>query len=303
MARERWFYAKEMRRVGPLRKQQLVESLRGLPNPRAWLIWRRGLLGWTPAREVPEIDRYLTPFIMSEPAAPPESAPATAPTVGAAGAVLGVHGTSARPAREGEQPPRPNVALYLGSLAALLVAVVVGGLLWSRSNDREGSAPEPGASKAKSGEAPLASPALGKARSTPSGPSAGTSGFAGWSDQEADLSLAELRRLRGVGGWSGNRLTITLYNGSTSRVTEILVRTSRLRGDAFVDDATPHRLLPVGGAPVDAATADLLNKVAPDRKKPGVNPLDTGPFEAAAGPQPEAYRWKIEGARGYPPRQ
>ena len=30
--------------------------------------------------------------------------------------------------------------------------------------------------------------------------------------------------------------------------------------------------------------------------------LDTGPFEATVGAQPEAYRWRIEGARGYPPR-
>jgi hypothetical protein len=105
-----------------------------------------------------------------------------------------------------------------------------------------------------------------------------------------------------VGGWIGERLTITLYNGSTWRITEILVRTSRLRGDEFVDAETPHRLLPVGGPSFDAGTAELLRKVAPDRKKPGVNPLDTGPFEAIVGPQPGAYRWRIEAARGYPPR-
>jgi hypothetical protein len=116
------------------------------------------------------------------------------------------------------------------------------------------------------------------------------------------VPAAELRRLRGVGAWSGNKLTITLYNGSTFRVTEILVRTSLLRGDEFADAETPLRLLPAGEAGVDAGTAELLNKVAPDRKKSGVNPLDTGPFEATAGPQPPAYRWRIEGARGYPPR-
>jgi len=105
-----------------------------------------------------------------------------------------------------------------------------------------------------------------------------------------------------VGAWSGERLTITLYNGSTWRITEILVRTSRLTGDEFVDADTPHRLLPVGAAPLDAGTAELLKKVAPDRRKAGVSPLDTGPFEASVGPQPPAYRWRIEGARGYPPR-
>ena len=47
---------------------------------------------------------------------------------------------------------------------------------------------------------------------------------------------------------------------------------------------------------------DENEKVAPDRRKPGVNPLDTGPLAAEVGPRPEAYRWAIEGARGYPPR-
>jgi hypothetical protein len=126
--------------------------------------------------------------------------------------------------------------------------------------------------------------------------------LAGWSDQEVDLPPAELRRLKGVGAWSGSKLTVTLYNGSAWRITEILVRTSRLRGDEFVDAETPHRLLPSGGAATDAGMAELLKKVAPERKKPGVNPLDTGPFEATVGAQPEAYRWRIEGARGYPPR-
>ena len=41
---------------------------------------------------------------------------------------------------------------------------------------------------------------------------------------------------------------------------------------------------------------------APDRKKPGLNPSDTGPFEGKAGAQPENFRWEIESARGYPPR-
>jgi hypothetical protein len=105
-----------------------------------------------------------------------------------------------------------------------------------------------------------------------------------------------------VGAWSGDRLTITLYNGSTWRITEILIRTSPLRGNEFLDGETPHRLLPVGAVPLDAGTAELLKKVAPDRRKAGVSPLDTGPFEARVGPQPPAYRWRIEGARGYPPR-
>jgi hypothetical protein len=309
MPRERWFYAKDLRRVGPLPRRQLVESLLARPDARACLIWRHGLPAWTPAREVPEIDRQLASFIKAEPAPAHEPALSAVPSLATPGGeaaaerALRVPGqTSARAARGGQRLQPPKVALYLAGLAALLVVVVVAWLLWPRSTDNEGPASALGAGAAKSGGAPLASPATGEAPSTGRGPGAGTPGFAGWSDQEAELPLAELRRLRGVGGWSGDRLTITLYNGSTWRITEILVRTSRLRGDEFVDGATPHRLLPVGGAPLDAATAELLKKVAPDRKKAGVNPLDTGPFEATVGPQPEAYRWKIEGARGYPPR-
>jgi hypothetical protein len=209
-----------------------------------------------------------------------------------------------------ERPQQPNIALYFGGLAALLVVVVVSWLLWPRSTDNEVPPPAPRAAPAKPASTPLASPGAGPAPSNETQPapsnerraSAEAPTFSGWSDQEADLSPAELRRLRGVGAWSGNQLTITVYNGSTWRITEILVRTSQLRGDEFVDGESPHRLLPVGGTPVDAGTAELLKKVAPDRKRPGVNPLDTGPFEAAVGPQPEAYRWRIEAARGYPPR-
>ena len=304
MARERWFYAREMRRVGPLPKHRLVESLLTLPDARACLIWRHGLPAWTPAREVPEIDRQLAPFVKAEAVPAPEPALAAATSLGAVPApgIRAPAPTPARPARGEERPPPPNVAPYLGGLAALLVVVVVGWLLWPRSNDRQGLEPPPGGGAAKSGGPPLASPEAGAGPSAERGPGAGTPGFAGWSDQEAELPLAELRRLRGVGAWSGDRLTITVYNGSAWRVTEILVRTSRLRGDEFVDGATPHRLLPLGGAPLDAATAELLKKVVPDRKKPGVNPLDTGPFEATVGPQPDAYRWRIEGGRGYPPR-
>ncbi len=309
MPRERWFYAKDLRRVGPLPRHQLVESLLARPDARACLIWRHGLPAWTPVREVPEIDRQLASFIKAEPAQAHEPALSAVPSLATPGGeaaaerALRVPGqTSPRAARGGQRLQPPRVALYLASLAALLMVVVVAWLLWPRSTDNEGPASALGTGAAKSGGAPLASPAIGEAPSPGRGPGAGSPGFAGWSDQEAELPRAELRYLRGVGGWSGDRLTITLYNGSTWRVTEILVRTSRLRGDEFVDGATPHRLLPVGGTPLDAATAELLKKVVPDRKKAGVNPLDTGPFEATVGPQPEAYRWKIEGARGYPPR-
>ena len=301
MPRERWFYAKDMRRTGPLPRRQLVESLLALTDPRGCLIWRHGLPAWTPAREVPEIDRHLAPFVRSVPAQMATAAPASSPGVDGAESVAEhttriTARTGASPAGQAEHARQPNVALYFGGLAALLVLVVGGWLLWPGWNDTNDPQPPRAARSLKPGAGPLTS------ETGPStDPGGDTRTLTAWSDQEGEVPPAELQRLRGVGGWSGDRLTITLYNGSTWRITEILVRTSRLRGDEFQDGETPHRLLPVGAAPVDAATAELLQKVAPDRRKPGVNPLDTGPFEASVGPQPEAYRWRIEGARGYPP--
>jgi len=74
MARERWFYAREMRRVGPLPKHRLVESLLALPDAGDCLIWRPGLPAWTPSRDVPEIDRQLAPFVKAETVPAPEPA-------------------------------------------------------------------------------------------------------------------------------------------------------------------------------------------------------------------------------------
>jgi hypothetical protein len=316
MPRERWFYAKDMRRMGPLPKRQLLEALLALGDPRSCLIWRHGLPAWTPAREVPEIDRQLAPFAKVDASAArvPTLMPAGSPgSVADEGEGQELEGRpTIRPGGAKTRSASPNIALYFGSLAALVAVVVAGWLFWPRSDDpatatrhthTEGAAPDSGRRGTARPDGAAPSPLAAGTRSAETEADADTPGFAGWSDQETDLAADELRRLRGVGGWSGNRLTITLYNGSTWRVTEILVRTSRLSGDEFVDGETPHRLLPVGGAPVDEGTAELLKKVAPDRKKPGVNPLDTGPFQATVGPQPPAYRWRIEGARGYPPRR
>ena len=79
------------------------------------------------------------------------------------------------------------------------------------------------------------------------------------------------------------------------------MRVGRFVNDDFVEDPRPIQLVPPG-AQVDAGVADLLSKVAPDRKKPGLNPLDTGVFEGRAGPRPENFRAEIESARGYAPR-
>jgi hypothetical protein len=293
MARERWFYAANMRRMGPLPKRQLVESLLGLPDPRGSLVWRHGLSAWTPARDVPEIDDQLAPF-SRKPAADPD------PTLPVPRGMR-AEPVPAGPARRTAEAASPNVALYFGGLGVLALIVMVGWYVWPRSSDRGDGASTRGTGRASGQAVPATSLRPADGGSTDGVANPGTPGFAGWSDQEVELPPAELKRLRGVGAWSGNKLAITVYNGSTWRITEILVRTSRLRGEEFVDAQTPDWLLPVGGPPVDAGTAELLKKVAPDRKKPGVNPLDTGPFEAAVGPQPEAYRWRIEGARGYPP--
>jgi GYF domain 2 len=303
MARERWFYAKDMRRMGPLPKRQLVESLLALADPRSSLIWRHGLPAWTPAREVPEIDRQLAPFAATAPAAREAASPA-APPVGA-GRVETVPAAPVRGDRHGEgrgaRAAPPNVGLYFGGLGVLLLVVVVGWFVWPRSNGPRPVGAAASAANTAPGGALAPSPPRGDGSPPVTAPDPTRPGFMGWSDQEVDLPPGELRHLRGVGAWSGDKLAITLYNGSSWRITEILVRTSRLRGDEFIDSETPHRLQPSAGATVDAGTAQLLDKVAPNRKKAGVNPLDTGPFEATLGPQPEAYRWRIEGARGYPP--
>jgi hypothetical protein len=125
---------------------------------------------------------------------------------------------------------------------------------------------------------------------------------AGLGDQEQNLPQAELSKLRGVAAWSGTGLVFTLYNGSSWRVTELFVKPSRLINDQFVEDTTARKLMPAQSEQAEAGVDNLMNRVAPGRKKPGVNPFDTGRFGGEAGPQPEAYRCPIVGARGYPPR-
>ena len=120
-------------------------------------------------------------------------------------------------------------------------------------------------------------------------------------DRETELPPAELRKLRAVWAWEGDALKGTVYNGTGWRVTELYVRVGRFVNDDFVEDPRPILLVPPG-AQVDAGVADLLSKVAPDRKKPGLNPLDTGAFEGKAGARPENFRAEIESARGYAPK-
>jgi hypothetical protein len=313
MARERWFYAEGHRRMGPVARRELVEALLQLTDPRTSLIWRRGLHAWTPAADVPEIDALLASVAGVDTRRPPAAEPAPPPPVEARGPVSARPTRPARPPRSqegGRGPGRAPLYAAGGVLAVLVVAVLLW-LRWPRPAPPvlpgPGSTATPPVVIMPSAVAPTdvanASTPLpvSTVAATPA-VAGGSQGAGGWVDQEADLPPAELRRLRGVGGWTGDKLTITLYNGSSWRVTEIFVLTSRMEGDRFVDAVAPQLLLPAGGAQLEGAVQDLLKKVAPDRKRAGLNPADTGPFEVVLGPAPAGYRWKIERAHGYPPR-
>ena len=132
MARERWFFAKDNRRMGPFPRRQLVESLLALPDPRSPLVWRHGLPAWTPAAEVPEIERLLAPFA---PGKEPASGREPVSSVGAGADASGRF--EARPAGRPEGRPRtparrraglgPRVYVAIG--LAVLIFVLLGWLL------------------------------------------------------------------------------------------------------------------------------------------------------------------------------
>jgi hypothetical protein len=295
LARERWFYAQGAQRFGPVVFDRLVESVMGEAEPRAVLVWRKGFQGWARAEDVPEVEQRLVTALArkaTEEAArrPPPAAPA------------------ARRRTEAGKPGSP-VLVYGGIGAGVAVLALLAGLFWPRAAPHT---PAPTAMPL-GGSSPDDAPAVvipappretPGARATPPTPSTATPAPRSASviaDRESDLPAAELRRMRGVAAWSGETLKLTVYNGTQWRVTELRVRISRFQDDDFVEDSTPVLLLPPSQS-VDAGVADLLSRVAPDRKRPGLNPADTGPFEGKAGPQPENFRWEIESARGYAPR-
>jgi hypothetical protein len=306
MARERWFFTQGTKRRGPSPFDELVESVLAQPDPRSVLVWRKGFAEWTRAEDVPEVEHRLAPFLARKaaeeaarraPAAPPVTAP---------------------PPREEVEEARPGspTLVYGGIAAGVAVLALLGWLFWPRpqppppprapvplgGTTAENApavvlpAPHAGAATA----APTAThppatppPAPAAVASTPTSPEI--------ADREGDLPKADLRRLRGVAAWAGDTLKLTIYNGTGWRVTELHVRVGRFVNDDFVEDPQPVLLLPPRGQ-IDPGVADLLKRVAPDRKKPGLNPADTGPFEGKAGPQPESFRWEIESARGYAPK-
>jgi hypothetical protein len=304
MARERWFFAQGAQRRGPLPFAQLVESVLGQPEPRAVLVWRKGFADWTRAEDVPEVEKRIKPFLDRKAA---EEAARRAPTPPPPE-------PPPPPARLEEAKPGSPALVYGGIAAGVAVMGLLAWLFWPRpAPPAAAPAPVPlGGTTTENAPAivipappptaaPVAPPTTVAASPTTTRPAAPAGVPGSMSDKESELPAAEIKKLRGVAAWSGDTLKLTVYNGTAWRVTELYVTVGRFVNDDFVEDPRPILLVPPGGQ-VDAGVADLLSRVAPDRKKPGLNPADTGPFEGRAGAQPESFRWEIESARGYAPR-
>jgi hypothetical protein len=299
MARERWFFARGSQKRGPVPFDRLVESVLGQPDPRAVLVWRKGLAEWMRGEDVPEVERRLAPLLagrVAEEAA--RQPPAAAPVA-----------VASQPVRLEDARPGSPALVYGGITGGVVLLVLVGWLFWPRPRQ---PAPGPvplGGMTPENAPAVVITPAPAAAPATPiptpppvttrtSSPAAPAAGL---DDRETNLPLAELRKLRSVWAWEGEALTGTVYNGTGWRVTEVYVRIGRFVNEDFVEDPQPLLLVPPE-ARVDAGVADLLSRVAPDRKKPGLNPHDTGAFGGKAGARPESFRAEIEIARGYAPR-
>jgi hypothetical protein len=305
MARERWFYAQGGQRRGPVPLAQMVEALLGQPDPRTVLVWKKGFAGWTRAEDIPEVERRLAPFLAKTVSMQAPHVPVAVP----------VEAPPPR-ARVEEAKPGSPALVYGGIAAAALVLGLLGWLFWPRAEPAPpGGAVPLGGTTAENAPAvvlpagpkgappaavPSAAPAPTPATPPTTRPALPTPAPAVVSDREASLSAADLRKLRPVWVWEGDMLRGTVYNGTGWRVTELYVRVSRFINEDFTEDRRPLLLLPPGSQ-VDAGVADLLSKVAPDRKKPGLNPLDTGIFEGKAGARPENFRAEIDSARGYAP--
>jgi hypothetical protein len=306
MARERWFYAQGNQRRGPVLLSQLVESVLGQTEPRTVLVWRKGFADWTRAEDVPEVERRIAPFLARK--AAEEAAkrgPAPAP----------VEAAVPRPVRVEEVKPGSPALVYGGIAGGVALLGLLAWLFWPRA---EPPAVAPTAlplggtttdnapavvipAHPRETPRPAATPTPPPVTRPPAPTPTPVAAPAALSDRESDLPTPLLKRLRGVATWAGDTLKLTVYNGTAWRVTELYVKVSRFKDEDFVEDPRPIVLVPPGAA-VDAGVADLLSRVAPDRKKPGLNPADTGPFEGKAGQQPENFRWEIEAARGYAPR-
>ena len=303
MARERWFYAQGSQRRGPAPLNQVVESVLAQPDPRAVLVWRKGFADWTRAEDVPEVERRIAPFLARKAAeesarrpAPPPAAVAPPPP----------------PRVVEEAKPGSPMLVYGGIAAGVAVLGLLGWLFWPRAQPLAEPVPLGGTSvkdapavviPAQPATTPTAVAAVAATPTPPPVPAlrpATPPPVAVVSNREADLPKSEIRKLRPVWAWEADTLKGTVYNGTAWRVTELYVRVGRFVNEDFVEDPRPVVLSAPGGE-LDAGVADLLSKVAPDRKRPGINPLDTGVFQGRAGARPENFRAEIEAARGYAP--
>ena len=289
MARERWFFAQGNQRRGPVPLAQLVEALLGAARPAHGarvaqglrrLDARRGRAGGrAPARALPREEggrggraRRPSPRPSSRPRrrarveeAKPGSPALVYGGIAAGVAVLGLLGLALLAAAGAAAPPVP---VPLGGTTTENAPAVVIPRARRRRRPRPVATPPPRRRPATRGPRPAPDP-----------------GAAGVADRESDLPRPTLRKLRGVAAWAGDTLKRTVYNGTGWRVTELYVRVGRFVNEDFVEDRRPLLLVPPGGQ-VDAGVADLLSRVAPDRKKPGLNPLDTGVFEGRRGARP-----------------
>lgn len=303
MARERWFFASSHKRQGPMPLAQLVEGLLRLPDPRSSLVWKFGLPAWTPAGDVVEIDRHLAPFVAARKPSPKVVDRAVEAALERRREEEAER-LRPRPTERAKSAAGPSPLMYAAGAGGLVVLGVLVWFFWPKAPPPRpktvGGTSGPGLITLKEGD-PAGAGAQGAATGGGSGSIPGQAGFAGWSDQESRLPNLELGKLKGVAGWSDTTLEMTVYNGSAWRITELLVKPHRLVKETFVEDERPMTLLPVG-AQVEQGVDQLMNRVAPDRRKAGVNPLDTGKFVGTAGARPEAFRASIVGAKGYPPK-
>ncbi len=283
--RERWFVCDRFRRTAPLDFEQLIRRLMDEADPRAPLVWRKRFASWTRAEDVPQVERRLAPVL---------GRAATADAIHRTGIDASGPGRDAAP----DEDEPGSARLVYGSLAAGAIALaLLGWLLWPR--------PQPVPVVILPAPAPTSvavpSPRVSPAVTRSPAPAVSARPPRALEEREAELPPAEVHKLRGVAAWSGATLGLTVENRTAWRVTELRVRVSRLVGDDLVVDAGPLVLLPPAAA-VAPGVADLLDRVAPDRRRPGLNPLDTGFFEAMVGPPPDGFRWEIESARGYAPQ-
>ena len=310
MARERWFYADGYQRRGPVRLGKLVDSVLTQRDPRSVLVWRKEYQAWTRAEDVPEVQDRIAPVLTRREA---EEAELRAP----APATVGVPASPPFPVSRSANP----LLLYGGLVTGVVVTGLVAWLLWPGS---ETSAPPQvvplGGTTAENAPAvvipaptgtvgatapPAPTPRPDPTDDPPPAPAASvptpTPAPSRIGDEERDIPLPEVRKLRQVAAWSGTRLELTVVNDTAWRITELHVQVQSFVGNEVVEGTTPILLLPPGET-VDDEVASLLSKVAPDRRRPGVNPLDTGTFSGEAGPRPDAFRCDIVSARGYAPR-